>query len=266
MRQKDGRAVAQENEIRVLRALHRFGWLRTRDLAAIAWQRWAAKPSLAHFSLEPPTHSPTGLRMAQRTLSRLRCNHQVLNAKAPDGSIIYALAERGARRLQLSGIAATTGKDLIRNFSSSHFRHRCIANEVAIRSICQGLRVSTEREISRGLWLGGTAGIAGKKPDVLLRNQDQIFWVEVERSRKNKTDYARLLIWLNTLYKDIFSSPTASLLEPPRQWGKVIFICTPAFQSKLCSDLGIAGWTMARVQSLLVFETSLYNFKDITFS
>mgnify|MGYP000853832867 FL=1 len=45
MTNKDGRAIARENEVRVLRALHRFGWLRTRDLAVLVWQRWARSPA-----------------------------------------------------------------------------------------------------------------------------------------------------------------------------------------------------------------------------
>ena len=45
MKTKDGRALARENELNVMRALHRFGWLRTRNLAALVWQRWARNPA-----------------------------------------------------------------------------------------------------------------------------------------------------------------------------------------------------------------------------
>lgn len=168
MTTKDGRAVAQENEVRLLRALHRFGWLRTRDLAALNWQRWARSPSEVP-SLKPPTPTAGGLRMAQRTLRRLREKRQVLSARAPDGSLIYALAEAGARLLQQTGVMALTGKDLMRTFSAAHYRHRCIANEIAVGAIIGGFRVATEREIAQGLWLGGEEGVAGKKPDVLMR-------------------------------------------------------------------------------------------------
>ncbi len=90
---KDGRITARENEIRVLRALHRCGWLRTRDLAALVWQDWARNPA-GEPSLKPPTSTASGLRMAQRTLRRLRDKRLVLSSHAPDGSIIYALAAR----------------------------------------------------------------------------------------------------------------------------------------------------------------------------
>ena len=74
---KDGRAVARENEVRVLRALNRFGWLRTRDLAALVWQEWARSPA-GEPSLKPATATAAGLRMAQRTLRRLREKRLVL--------------------------------------------------------------------------------------------------------------------------------------------------------------------------------------------
>ncbi|MEZ0246991.1 MAG: hypothetical protein ACAH09_10170, partial [Methylophilaceae bacterium] len=78
MTNKDGRAIARANEVRVLRALHRFGWLRTRDLAALVWQRWANQPAEKH-NLQPPIATASGLRMAQRTLRRLRDKRLVLS-------------------------------------------------------------------------------------------------------------------------------------------------------------------------------------------
>lgn len=265
MTNKDGRAIARENEVRVLRALHRFAWLRTRDLAALVWQRWARSPA-GEPDLKPPVATDTGLRMAQRTLKRLRDKRLVLSSRAPDGSVIYALAEAGARALQHIGVAATTGKDLMRTFSTAHYRHRCIANEIAVGSILAGYRVSTEREIAQGLWLGGEDGIAGKKPDVLIRSGDTVWWVEVERSRKNATDYARLLQWLGAVAQDAFRATGPVLLGEKVRWGKLVFICTPAFQAKLTRDLTAAGWKKIHIDALVSFETSLYRFEDISFS
>ncbi len=265
MTNKDGRAIARENEVRVLRALHRFAWLRTRDLAALVWQRWARSPA-GEPDLKPPVATDTGLRMAQRTLKHLRDKRLVLSSRAPDGSVIYALAEAGARALQHIGVAATTGKDLMRTFSTAHYRHRCIANEIAVSSILAGYRVSTEREIAQGLWLGGEDGIAGKKPDVLIRSGDTAWWVEVERSRKNAKDYAGLLNWLGTVAHDAFQAASSELLGEKVRWGKVFFICTPAFQAKLTRDLAAAGWKKIHIDALVSFETSLYRFEDISFS
>lgn len=265
MQSVDGRALAHENEIRVLRALHRFGWLRTRDLAALAWQRWARNPT-GEPSLRPPTSTASGLRMAQRTLKRLREKRQVLRAQAPDGSLIYALAEAGARILKQVGVAAVTGKDQMRTFSSAHYRHRCIANEIAAGAIVEGFRVATEREIAQGLWLGGDDGIAGKKADVLLRGNGRVCWVEVERSRKNAKDYARLLKWMGAVGRDAFRQPGPELLSEGLRWGKVLFVCTTAFRDRLCRDLVAAGWKKIHIDTLLRFEVSLYTFMDISFS
>jgi len=265
MTNKDGRAIARENEVRVLRALHRFAWLRTRDLAALVWQRWARSPA-GEPDLKPPVATDTGLRMAQRTLKRLRDKRLVLSSRAPDGSVIYALAEAGARALQQIGVAAVTGKDMVRGFSTAYFRHRSIANEIAVVAIVAGYRVSTEREIAQGLWLGGEQGIAAKKPDVLIRGGGQVWWVEVERSRKNAKDYSRLLQWLNAVGRDAFRQSGPMLLGEGLRWGKVAFICTPAFQAKLTHDLTAAGWKKVHIDTLIAFNTSLYSFEDITFS
>jgi len=260
MQTKDGRLLARENEIRVLRALHRFGWLRTRDLAALVWTRWQRQPAGAP-ALMPHLASASGLRMAQRTLRRLADARQVLSGKAPDGSVIYALAEAAARRLQQLGVPAATGKDLVRSFSTGQFRHRAIANEIAISGIIAGFRVSTEREIAQDKWFGGVNGVAGKKPDVLLAGGGQVWWVEVERSRKNASDYAKLLKWLGT----VISDANHRLLVNGQRWAKVVFVCTPAFQARLLRDLEAASWKKSAVDAMISFSTTLYKFEDIAF-
>lgn len=262
---KDGRAVARENEVRVLRALNRFGWLRTRDLAALVWQEWARSPA-GKPSLKPATATAAGLRMAQRTLRRLREKRLVLSSRAPDGSVLYALAEAGARALQQMGISATTGKDLMRTFSAAHYRHRCIANEIAVGAIVAGCRVSTEREIAQGLWFGGAQGIVGKKPDVLIRSGDTLWWVEVERSRKNAKDYAALLKWLRTAVQDAARPNGAVLLGEKMRWGKVMFVCTSAFEARLRRDLLTAGVKKHSLDAFISCSTELYQFEDIAFS
>jgi hypothetical protein len=265
MEKRDGRVVARDNDLRLLRALHRFGWLRTRDLAALVWQRWAAKPHAGRPSLQPPMFTPSGLRMAQRTLRRLLQGRLVLQARGPDGSLTFSLAEGGARLLQAHGVKAVTGKDLMRSFSTSHFRHRCISNEVAIGAIVEGFRVATEREISRGLWLGGEQGIAGKRPDVFIRGASA-WWIEVERSRKNSKDYSALQRFLTAAVRDAFQTSGSILLGGEIQWGKVMFVCRPTFKVKLCRDLRAKGWTDKTIETFISFETLLYEFKDINFS
>lgn len=265
MRNKDGRLIARENEARVLRALHRFGWLRTRDLAALCWRRWASRPS------GPPgvgTTQPTAsaVRMAQRTVSRLREARLVIVGQGPDGSIIYALSEGGARALKDAGVTAISGKDLVRGFSTAYYRHRCIANEIAVSGMVQGFRASTEREIAQGHWLGGDAGIAGKRPDVLLRSDNRVWWVEVERSRKNARSYQLFLVWLGKVLQDSSRRDGSRLLGPGQTWARLVFICTTAFEAKLRADLSAAGWVRKQVDALLCFESALYRFEDTLFS
>ena len=261
---RDGRQIARDNEIRVLRALHRFGWLRTRDLGGLCWTRWATRPTgLPSMARVQP--SASAIRMAQRTLRRLDGDRLIISAQAPDGSTLHALSEGGSRALKDAGISAVSGKDLVRNFSSAYFRHRCISNEIAIAGLAQGFRVSTEREVAQGAWLGGVAGIAGKRPDVLLRGGGQVSWCEVERSRKNAKDYTALLTWLGVVLRDKQRPGESQLLGLGLTWARVIFICTPAFRDKLRRDLHAAGWLLGAIESLLCFETELYRFEDILF-
>lgn len=265
MAKRDGRAVARENDLRVLRALHRFGWLRTRDLAVLVWQRWSKTPQDASPRLRPKEATASELRMAQRTLKRLRERRLVLWAKAPDGSTLYGLSEPGVRVLQGMGVEAKSGKDLVRSFSTSHFRHRCTANEIAIAAIVDGYRASTEREIAQALWLGGDAGIAGKRPDVLIQAFGRAWWIEVERARKNQADYKRLLAWLKTVRGASRHSSQRYSLSERVALERVVFVCTSAFEARMRRDLAALGWAADDVDFLISFETCLYNFKDINF-
>lgn len=258
----DGRAQARKNEVSVLRALHRFGWLCTSQLASLGWSPWAAKPDGAPSFMAPqPTAS--AIRMAQRTMQRLKARRLVLSAMAPNGGQIYALAEAGARVLQELGVPAASGKDLMRTFSAAHYRHRNIANEVAVGALLAGFRVSTEREISRGLWAGGEVGIAGKKPDVLVRSATHWHWVEVERSRKNAKDYEMLLRWLGYMRKSIWL-PAAPVVAGALL-ANVVFICRGSFKARLERDLIRLGWKKNEIYVFIRFETELYKLEAIGF-
>ena len=264
MTARDGRIIARQREQNLLVSLGRFGFLRTRDCAALrpVWERGAT----GEPNLEAPVATASDIRMAQRTLRRLANARQVLRGQGPDGSVIYSLSEAGARRLQNAGISATTGKDLVRAFSSAHFRHRTIANTVAIRGLLDGYKIASERELSQGKSLVGE-GIAGKKPDVLLRGADgKVWFVEVERSRKNAKDYAKLLKWLDAVAADAADASGSKLLANGLKWGRVIFVCTHAFRAKLTRDLLANGWRKSVLDALIRFETTLYKFEDIVFA
>lgn len=238
---RDGRVIARQNELRVLKAFHKFGWLRTRDLAAMLWM-----PSMRrHGDFQPDAIevSTSAMRMAQRTLARLRRDHKVIWMQAPDGSTIYGLAEAGARQLVSLGIPAKSGKDQVRRVSLAQFHHRRLANEVAILAMLQGYRVASEFEISAGQWLGGMKGINGKKPDVLVRDGKDIWWVEVERSRRNAKDYAKLLTWLKGLWPVGRHLTQPAELPDGHRLVKVVFVCDGAFIDRLTVDLKKLGWS-----------------------
>lgn len=178
----DGRLVAVENELKILLALHRFGWLPTRHLHAYVWPESAAP------------------RMAQRTLERLREAGEVLHKRGRDGAVVYALTALGAKRLRkVYGIDASSVKDIARRIERN-YEHRCTANEVAIwwsqHERCAGFE--TEHEVSSGRALlrkkqAGFAKKEGKVPDALLFanapagvDADVVtIWVEAEGGHKN---------------------------------------------------------------------------------
>jgi hypothetical protein len=263
-RQRDGRDIAVSTQTEVLRLLHRFGWLRTKDLASVTGQSMPKAAPKDGPALQLPPPSRADIRRIQRHLVNLREQRLILSTQAPNGSIIYALSERGARALQGLGVQASTGKDLLRSYHAAYFLHRNIANEVAIAAMQQGFRVSTEREIAQGRWLGGSDGIHGKRPDVVIRTGSDCWFVEVERSHKNSTDYAHLLHYLCAAWANARIGEPAQLGEGHRL-RKVLFICTLVFARKLTKDLQERGWSPDQLAARVVCETSLYSFRNISF-
>lgn len=263
--QKDGRVRAQENEVRILRALHRLGWARSQDLAALVWTRWQRQP-VGEPDFTPVKPTSSALRMAQRTLKRLAAARQVLRGQAMNGSVIYSLSEGGARRLRELGVPAETGKDLVRQFSAAQFMHRSVGNQLAVSGIVAGFRVTTEHEVARGRWFGGADGVAGKKPDVLFNDGRRIWWSETEKSRRNSRDYQRLIAWLAAVRDDAMRPSGSALLPDGLLWAKVVFVCAPTFQAKLCRDLLAAGWKQSAIDSIITFKPTLYSNEEIRFA
>lgn len=269
MAKRDGREIALDNDERVLKSLFKFGWLRTRDIAALHWMPRMKRKALGFEPVQVAV-SPTARRMAQRTLRRLRQRHMVVWIHAPDGSTIYGLSEAGARRLVNLGIPAKSGKDLIRRVSLSHFHHRRIANEVAIGALLQGFRANSELEIAAGQWLGGKAGVAGKKPDVVVRDgrKNTWFW-EIERSVRNKTGYASLIEALLAMWPADKKEVGPAELPDGHKLQQVVFVANEAFIERVCSDLQRAGWTedminqrISSVKLLYVTEGKFITYQD----
>ena len=189
-RTPDGRIIAQQNELDTLTNINRFGWLRSRDLAALIW----------HDS----KHIESGIAMAQRTLRRLKKASQVLTRIAPDGATVYALSESGARRLgEYCAINARSGKDLLREMGN--YQHRCNANLFAIQQIHAGRNVWTEREIQANL--APIKIIKHKIPDGLVDVTDGLYaegtlalaWLECERGYKKNSDFYKMMRFIYTI-------------------------------------------------------------------
>lgn len=257
MANRDGRDVARANELRVLKALHKHGWLRTRDLAALLWSKTGAKRSQG-FVPQPIVVTSSALCMAQRTLARLRRDRKVIHIQAPDGSLIYGLSEAGARQLVGLGIPAKSGKDQLRRISLSHYHHRRLANETAIVATLQGYRVVSEAEIAAGLWFAGTDGIKGKRPDVVIREGNSVWLVEVERSRRNQKDYGKLLNWLTGLWPSDGRSREAWDLPGGYVLKQIVFVCESAFTHRLIADLRKRGWGDTQISSRILITQLLY--------
>lgn len=256
-KQRDGREAAQRNEARTLKYLYRFGFLRTRDIAALVWRTSKTHAGKGQFAATPITVSPSSLRMGQRTLARLLAARLVIRHTAPDGANLYGLSEGGARFLREQGIPAQSSRHWLRRFSPNQYHHRRLSTELAIMAIQQGFRVVTEREIAMGQWFGGQTGIAGKKPDAIIRSGPSVWWVEVERSRKNGADYTKLLAWLGVMWQgqDAYAAPP---LTGGFSLQQVVFLAAPAFTQRLAEDLARRGWEINSIEQRIMSIPLLY--------
>jgi hypothetical protein len=256
MLKRDGRELARRNSERALKAIHKFSWLRTRCLAALLFMpRSKATDNFKPNVIAVPA---TALRMAQRTLERLRKQRKVIWIRAPDGSRIYGLSESGARELVSMGIPAKSGKDSIRRVSLSYFHHRRLANEVAICALLQGFRASSEHEIATGEWLGGKEGVQGKKPDVVVRDGKRVVFCEIERSRRNFRDHEKFVTWLGAIWSSARRADEPADLPGGHKLHSVLLVANAAFVERLTADMRSAGWTDEMIATRIKAAKSLY--------
>jgi hypothetical protein len=175
MTRPDGRVIAAANESRVLYLIHRLGWALTSDITATG----------------------INLRVAQRTLKRLREHHQILTKPLPDSRPAHVLAQRGAARVREEwSVEAHATSDTLRSVSMASYRHRVLANDLALWWMGQQgdeHGAWTERDILTGRT--PCRPTMGKVPDALLRAGEpwECYWVEVERAKKKDTDYRRVV-------------------------------------------------------------------------
>lgn len=257
MSKLDGRELARRNELKILKMLHRLGWARSRE-AACLWLPSRSTPPKRGFDPEPVHVPGSALRMAQRTIRRLKEQRLVFTHIGPDGSHLYALTEGGARVLQGMGIPAASGKDWLHRFSPTQYHHRRLANELAILAMLQGYRIRTDREIAQGLGIGGMEGVQGKRGDMTARSGKTIFWGEVVRSRVNSRDYAHLLAWIGGLWVTGRNIWLPAPLPDHLELAQVIFLADRAFAEQLTRDLNDLGWSDELIAHRIKFKLSLY--------
>lgn len=257
MSKLDGRELAQRNELKILKLLHRLGWARSRD-AACLWLPSRSTPPKGGFNPAPLYVSGSALRMSQRTLGRLREQRLVFIHIGPDGSHLYALTEGGARVLQGMEIPAASGKNWLHRFSMNQYHHRRLANELAILAMLQGFRIKTDREIAQGLGIGGIEGVQGKRADFTARVGRTLYWGEVVGSRPNARDYTHLLEWIAGRWVSGRNIWLPAPMTEELELAQVVFLADRAFAERLTRDLKALGWSDEMISHRIKFKLSLY--------
>jgi hypothetical protein len=106
----DGRSVADNNEVEVLKAVRYFGHLRRGEVARAVW------PRSSHRS---------AYLMAQRTVKRMVAKGYLLERANTLGSISLVLASKGVARLRECDITSVEGYDMS-SISGPQFFHRTV--------------------------------------------------------------------------------------------------------------------------------------------
>lgn len=174
--------IARRTEHEILQWLLRFGWLTTKQIAALLHD------AERHKSFD------IALRWTQTTLKRMHGKHWIASVKEPFREARHAIAAKGCREI---GVSIAYAKDALRYDSA----HREACNWMAIRfeltcRVNPGWEMWTEQEIQRNL--APFKAYAEKMPDVLLLTNKGFVWVEVETCRRSQKDVEKLLNWLTT--------------------------------------------------------------------
>jgi hypothetical protein len=185
----DGRSVADNNEIEVLKSIRYFGHLRRTEVARAVW------PRSSHRS---------AYLMAQRTVKRMLEKGLLLERANSLGSISLILASKGVARLRELNITAVEGYDMT-GIGGPQFFHRTIGNCFLIDRARNGEVVYGEYALSRD-WAPLTRAMFRdhykKIPDGVtvtsgsVRGYAEGFqaldWIEVESSYKPDDELRRL--------------------------------------------------------------------------
>lgn len=187
--QKDGRTVADDNEVRVLTTIRHFGHLRRQEVASAVW---------------PTSSSKSAYVMAARTVRRMLEKGLILERPNSLGGFSLVLAAKGVTRLKDYDIVAQEGYDLA--FNGPQFFHRTLGTNYLIERARAGDEIFGEyallkswspldknyvrekfKKIPDGLivYSGARAGLTGT-----TRVAD---WVEVESAFKSYEEVKKAL-------------------------------------------------------------------------
>lgn len=163
-----GRALGLQNDLKGLRWIHDFGWLRPLEIGMLCWPE-AANPR----------------KNGERIVRKWRKNSLVLKRKLPAGAgSAYVLSAAGAAFLQRYGFSAESGKDWGRAVEGqwaapASWRHDLMAAGLLAHLHKRGFTIVPENRLRRE-----NPG-PGKIPDGLAMVDGKVYWVEVERARKS---------------------------------------------------------------------------------
>lgn len=192
------------NDIEVLKALHRFGWLRAKQLTAYLW--------------------PNATGKTNRAIIQLRKRNEIEEVRNGNGYVI-GLSAKGAKRLQDLDIPAESAHSVLKKLGNAE--HREISNTVIIE-YGQDLENETfsEVEIMRGA--APIIEVMQKNPDGLVIAPEGLIWIEVENSYKNSREFMSMLSWFEWLTKDcILSEGNLPYLcsDTDMYFFRLVFVC-----------------------------------------
>lgn len=174
--QSDGRKVAQNNELQVLKAVRHFGHLRRHEIAMAVW---------------PKSSNESAYIMASRTVKRLLDKGLLLEKPNSLNGYSLVLTTKGAGLLKTHGLPTTEGYDLA--LRGAHLNHRYTGTCYLLEKARAGDAIYGEYAIMKG-WspMSRTAAREryGKIPDGFVMtsgtlhgysaNVKVLDWVEVE--------------------------------------------------------------------------------------
>lgn len=168
----DGKLQRINNDIRGLRYINDFGWLRITDLGVLLWPDAKDKQRNAY-------------RLVRRWL---KANYVIERHLEDLGCTILVLSGQGAGFLKTFGLDhAKSGSDWGRITNgvwrpSKNWRHDLNCTTIGISLMLQGYAIMTEAHIRNEF----RDAKPNKWPDMLVRDQyDDLYWVEVESARKS---------------------------------------------------------------------------------